>query len=652
MEISINSFSKINFKGRGFYRALFCYHPAMSFLSTWTYRWLALIHDLAWVPVSLFVAYLLRFNLEAIPDPYISGFWLLAIIAVPVQLASFHYFGLYRGIWRFASVPDLVRILQAVVIGSLITFLVLFVWQRLEGIPRSVIVLYPVLLIAGLAIPRLFYRWFKDRRVGLSSKGGKRALIVGAGRAGELLVRDLLKDAQYQPVAFLDDSRKKHGLDIHGVRVVAGTEAFEEQAQKLGIEIVLLAIPTASASLMRSLVDKSLALKIPCRTLPSLSELADGKVEVGSLREIKLEDLLGRDEIRLDDLQIGEFLKNKRVLITGAGGSIGSEFCRQVAGYDPEKLIMVDHGEYNLYQIDGEMQKEHAGLVVSLLGDIRDETRMRWIFDHFQPQVVFNAAAYKHVPLVEDNPAEGVKTNVLGTSKIADLAVEFNCEKFVQVSTDKAVNPTNVMGASKRAAEIYCQNLNSRSARTAFITTRFGNVLGSAGSVVPLFEKQIKQGGPITVTHPEITRYFMTIPEAVRLILQAGSMGKGGEIFVLDMGEPVKIVDLAEQMVHLSGMEVGKDIEIKFTGLRPGEKLYEELFHHSESLMGTSHPKIMLSASREVDWDEMQVLLEKLRGACAEREVTQVRALLQEMVPEFVQSSEADIAKPDGAKLH
>lgn len=508
-------------------------------------------------------------------------------------------------------------------------------------------------MIAGLAVPRLFYRWLKDHHFGFAPQQGKRALIVGAGRAGELLVRDLLKDGQYIPVAFLDDNQKKHGLDIHGVRVIAGTDLFEEYVNNLNVEIVLLAIPTASAGLMSKLVDRSAALKVPCRTLPSLPELADGKVEVSALRDVKIEDLLGREEISLDDLQVREFLKGKRVLITGAGGSIGSEFCRQVAEYQPEKLIMVDHGEYNLYQIDSEMRKSEQTAVTALLGDIRDGPRMRWIFQHYQPHIVFNAAAYKHVPLVEENPAEGVKTNVLGTSGIADLAVEHGCEKFVQVSTDKAVNPTNVMGASKRAAEIYCQNLNSRAPNTAFITTRFGNVLGSAGSVVPLFEKQIKQGGPVTVTHPDITRYFMTIPEAVRLILQAGSMGSGGEIFVLDMGEPVKIVDLAEQMIHLSGMEVGKDIEIKFTGLRPGEKLYEELFHQSESLMGTTHPKIMLSASREVDWKEMQSLLEKLRGACTEREIDRVRALLQEMVPEFVQSTVSDdTAKPDGTLLH
>ncbi len=625
----------------------------MSKLSIWQSRWMALSHDIIWVPLALLLAFWFRFNLGLIPSPYISKFWLIVGIALPVHVVSFYYFGLYRGIWRFASVPDLIRILKAVAVGALITFLILFIWQRLEGAPRSVIVLYPFLLIAGLAFPRLLYRWMKDHHLGFAVRQGKRALIVGAGRAGELLVRDLLKDEQYQPVAFLDDNRKKHGLDIHGVRVITGTDFFEEQVEQLNIEIVLLAMPTGSAALMRKLVDQSAMLKVPCRTLPSLPELTDGKVEVGTLRDIQIEDLLGREEIVLDDVQIQGFLKNKSVLVTGAGGSIGSELCRQILLYHPEKLIMLDHGEYNLYQIKGEIGRNKVVSVVALLGDIRDESRMKWVFETYQPQIVFNAAAYKHVPLVEENPAEGIKTNVLGTCKLADIAVENGCEKFVQVSTDKAVNPANVMGATKRAAEIYCQNLNARTSRTAFITTRFGNVLGSAGSVVPLFQTQIQQGGPVTVTHPEITRYFMTIPEAVRLILQAGSMGMGGEIFVLDMGEPIKIVDLAEQMICLSGMEPEKDIKIEFTGLRPGEKLFEELFHKAESLMGTTHPKIMLSASREVDWDEMQSLLEKLRVSCVEREVEKLRVLLQELVPEFVQNSTLDSpVKPDGAIVH
>ena len=337
--------------------------------------------------------------------------------------------------------------------------------------------------------------------------------------------------------------------------------------------------------------------------------------------------------------------------MTGAGGSIGSELCRQILLFQPSKLLMFDHGEFNLYSIDQELSKTHES-VVAILGDMRDETRIRWVFETWHPDVVFNAAAYKHVPLVEGNPAEGVKTNVLGTCRLADISVEYACNKFVQVSTDKAVNPANVMGASKRAAEIYCQNLNQRQQNTAFITTRFGNVLGSAGSVVPLFQKQIEQGGPVTVTHPDMTRYFMTIPEAVSLILQAGSMGSGGEIFVLDMGSPMKITDLAEQMIHLSGLELGKDVEIQFTGLRPGEKLYEELFHEQEALVATQHPKIMLSGYRDMNWSDLQAMLVRLQAACVAREVEKVKVLLKELVPEFVATKcGVDIMK-QGKALH
>ncbi len=640
-------------QGAAYAAPLFLLRFAAMKLNILKSRWLAFVHDLVWIPVAIAMAFLLRFNFEGIPASHTAALWQLMFVAVPVQFCAFHYFGLYLGIWRFASVPDLIRILKSVAIGALVTFLLLFVWQRLEGVPRSVMILYPFLLAAGLAIPRLLYRWFKDHHFGFAPRQGKRALIVGAGRAGELLVRDLLKDGQYLPVAFLDDDSGKHGLEIHGVRVMAGIDSFEEQVEELNIEIVLLAMPTAPAAVMRKLVDQSAAMKVPCRTLPSLPELAGGKVEIGTLRKVRIEDLLGRDEISPDDTQVQKFLKGKRILVTGAGGSIGSELCRQIIRYQPERLVMLDHGEFNLYRIKGEMSQNDAVPVVAMLGDIRDESRMRWVLETYRPHILFNAAAYKHVPLVEENPTEGVKTNVLGTVRLADLAVEHGCEKFVQVSTDKAVNPANVMGATKRAAEIYCQNLNGRTSTTAFITTRFGNVLDSAGSVVPLFKEQIRQGGPVTVTHPEITRYFMTIPEAVRLILQAGSMGQGGEIFVLDMGEPVKIIDLAEQMIRLSGMEPEKDIRIEFTGLRPGEKLYEELFHKAEPLIGTTHPKIMLSASREVDWSEMKALLEQLHAACTEREVEKLHALLHEIVPEFVQTSALDQPiKPDGALLH
>jgi len=611
----------------------------------WRSRWMAFLHDALWIPLALLAAFWVRFNLESIPSNNQSAMWSMLIICLLVQTTSFWLFHLYRGIWRFASIPDLLRIMRAVAVGVLVSFAILFIWLRLVDIPRSVMLLYPMFLLAGLAIPRLLYRWFKDHHMGFSSTQGKRTLVIGAGQAGELLLRDLLKHKAYMPIGILDDNERKHGMEIHSVRVLEGLNKLEKYIHVLSVDLVILAIPSAPHAALQKLMKVCSTHDIACRILPSLSELHGDKVSVGQLRDICIEDLLGREEIQLDDSQVNSFLQDKCVLVTGAGGSIGSELCRQILTFQPSQLLMFDHGEFNLYSIDQELSAEHDA-VVAILGDMRDEARMRWIFETWHPDVVFNAAAYKHVPLVEGNPAEGVKTNVLGTCQLADIAVEYACNKFVQVSTDKAVNPANVMGASKRVAEIYCQNLNQRQQQTAFITTRFGNVLGSAGSVVPLFQKQIEKGGPITVTHPDMTRYFMTIPEAVSLILQAGSMGAGGEIFVLDMGSPMKITDLAEQMIHLSGLELGKDIEIQFTGLRPGEKLYEELFHEKESLVSTKHPKIMLSASRDMDWNDLQSILERMQAACVAREVEHVKVLLKELVPEFVATQcSADITK-------
>ncbi len=599
-------------------------------------RWLVFLHDLMWIPTAIFVAFSLRFNLSAIPEIYAASMHVLMVIAVPVQALVFWYFSLYRGVWRFASIPDLLRIVRAVLVGVLLTFVLMFIWQRLEGLPRSVLILYPLLLMLFLAGPRMLYRWFKDHHLQLERFERKRALVVGAGRAGELLVRELLKEGPYNPVAFLDDAARRQGQEIHGVRVVGRLDELADAVDRYDIEVVLLAIPSASNRLIRKVFEASRDAGVVCRTLPSVVDLADGRVEVSRLRDIRIDDLLGRDEIRHDLEEVRDFLQQKKVLITGAGGSIGSELCRQVLEYEPAQLVMVDHGEFNLYTIEQELRTHRlADRCRALLGDIRDEDRLRWIFEHFRPQVVLNAAAYKHVPLVEENPAEGVKTNIFGTCQLADMAVQYAVEKFIQVSTDKAVNPVNIMGASKRAAEIYCQNLDRRAPDTAFITTRFGNVLGSAGSVVPLFEQQIRQGGPVTVTHPDITRFFMTIPEAVSLILQAAAMGQGGEIFVLDMGEPIKIDELARQMIRLAGLEPGKDIEIRYTGLRPGEKLYEELFHEGEPCEKTRHPKVMLASSRKVDWDELQILLQRLKEDCRQRDVEHLKQGLKRFVPEF-----------------
>ncbi len=604
-------------------------------LYIWKSRWFAFIHDMLWVSLAIFLAFSFRFDFGAIPESHIEAAWHMLWVALLVQAFNYWYFGLYRGIWRFASLPDLTRIMQSVLFGSLFTYFILFIWIRLEGVPRSTLVLYPILLMGGLAGMRLLYRWVKDRRLSLSSVAGKRVLILGAGKAGELLVRDILNSDKYIPVGFLDDEKKKQGCDIRGIPVLGDLASLSKLIPELSVDEVFIAMPSANSDVLQTMVKNCADLHVRCRTVPSLEELDHQNLNVGSLRNIRLEDLLGRDEIALKDDVVARFIQGKQVMVTGAGGSIGSELCRQLLRFNPDKLILVDHAEFNLYQIDNELQSaENYKSCKAVLGDIRDHERMEWIFSNFKPDIVFNAAAYKHVPLVEANPAEGIKTNVLGTCMLADLAAESACEHFIQVSTDKAVNPANVMGATKRMAEIYCQNLNKR-CETAFITTRFGNVLGSAGSVVPLFKKQIESGGPVTVTHKDITRYFMTIPEAVSLILQAATMGSGGEIFVLDMGKPVKIKDMAEQMIRLAGLVPNKDIDIIYTGLRPGEKLFEELFHEAESLQGTTHAKIMLSDVREVDWDEVQQRLVEIREACAHRDVSALIQLLQQLVPEF-----------------
>ncbi len=601
----------------------------------WKNRWFAFLHDMLWVGLAVYLAFAFRFDFGAIPEQHIQSAWRMFWVALLVQAALYWYYGLYRGIWRFASLPDLQRIFKAVAVGALLTYFILFIWIRLEDEPRSVLVLYPFVLGGGLSGMRLLYRWFKDRHLKLAAKAGKRVLIVGAGRAGELLVRDILKSDKFSPLGFLDDSKKKKGMDIHGVRVLGDLSQLEHFAEDLEVEEILIAMPSAPKGVLRGIVEQCSRLGLVCRTVPSIQEINEHSSEVGDLRSIRLEDLLGRDPVCLDDQRVKAFIRDQKVLVTGAGGSIGSELCRQLLNYQPEQLIMLDHAEFNLYQIDRELQyHQDYKCCVPILGDIRDETRMRAVFEAYQPDIVFNAAAYKHVPLVEANPVEGIKTNVVATCMLADLAAEYGCEHFVQVSTDKAVNPTNVMGATKRMAEIYCQNLNHR-CDTAFITTRFGNVLGSAGSVVPLFQQQIEAGGPVTVTHKDITRYFMTIPEAVSLILQAATMGQGGEIFVLDMGKPVKILDMAEQMIRLAGLVPYKDIDIVFTGLRPGEKLFEELFHHEEPLQGTAHQKILLSGVREVDWDEVQRHLQTIRQASDTQDIPTLIQTLNKLVPEF-----------------
>ena len=497
---------------------------------------LVFVHDLLMVPVAWLASYWLRFNLNEIPPEYLSR----ALGTIPalmvVQALAFYWSGMYRGVWRFASLPDLIRILKAVAVGAAISFGLFFLLFWLDKIPRSMVLLYPLLLSIFLSGPRFLYRWSKDRRLTLTT--GKRVLIVGAGRAGEILVRDLLRKQghEYSPVAFVDDKPRRHGQDIHGVPVVGYCEEIPGLVERLDIEIIMLAVPSARATQLRHLVELCEKSGVPFQTVPALDALMSGQVSINELREVSIEDILGRDPVSLDWDAIREGLSGKTILVTGGGGSIGSELCRQIAALQPAQLILLENSEYNLYALDMELgQRFPAVQLTNCLGDVRDAAKVEQLFSELRPDVVFHAAAYKHVPMLEHQLREAVYNNVQGTRNVALAADRHGCSEFVLISTDKAVNPANVMGATKRVAEIFCQNLDGQS-QTRFITVRFGNVLDSAGSVVPLFREQIRAGGPVTVTHADMELYFMTIPEAALLILQSAVLGNGGEIFVLDMG--------------------------------------------------------------------------------------------------------------------
>jgi FlaA1/EpsC-like NDP-sugar epimerase len=603
------------------------------------------------VPIGWFGAYWLRFNLETVPAEH----WRQAILLLPVvwgaQGITFWYFGLYRGIWRFASVPDLIRILKAVIVGVAVAGAVIFTLTRLEGVPRSVFLLDGVLLIGLLSGPRLVYRWYKDRHLYVSD--GTRALIVGAGRAGEMLVRDMLRDTKspYRPVALIDDNPSKQGREVHGLTVRGPCDSIPTFAEEYDAELVLIAVPTAGSRDLRRIVEICERAGLTFRTLPPFQDLVSGKVGIKELREVTIDDLLGREPAQLDWSLIAERLYGRVVLVSGGGGSIGSELCRQIMRLKPAHLVLFEQSEFNLYAIELELRKLHPDIQLStVLGDICDSVAVEQAFRVYRPEVVFHAAAYKHVPMLEHQLRAAVRNNVLGTRTLAISAERHLCKTFVMISSDKAVNPANVMGMTKRVAEIYCQNLGTRTG-TQFITVRFGNVLGSAGSVVPLFQKQIASGGPVTVTHPEITRYFMTIPEACQLILQAGSMGKGGEIYVLDMGEPVKISYLAEQLIRLSGKKPGEDVAIVYTGLRPGEKLYEELFHESEKLAGTTHPKVLLANSRSVDFDLLEQTMKSIMEAVEKNDPSRLYKILIDLVPEHQSQMNFEVSSINSAVI-
>ena len=612
-----------------------------------TKRIMVFFLDSALIAASLIFSFLLRFDFH-IPaiqfDILLQGLAVVLIVKPLLFAAS----GMYRNIWRYASLQDAYQIFKVVTFSSFASGFALILMDGPFALPRSIYILDWFILFSLVCASRLVWRIYRETRHIPSLRKGKRTLIIGAGDAGNLLLKEIRKQANspYNVVGFVDDALDKRGLRLSGVRVLGGTKHLRALVRRHRIEEVIFAIPSGDAELMRRVIAACERAKTRFKTLPGITAMIDGKISVTQIKDVEIEDLLGRDPVVLDQTAIQNYLTDKRVLVTGAAGSIGSEICRQVALFKPAKLVLFDHAETPLFYIEKELAAAFPELrIIPMVGDVKNLDRVETVFDEFCPEVVFHAAAYKHVAMMEYNPAEAVLNNVMGSMIVADAAHKYKVQNFVMVSTDKAVNPTNVMGATKRSAEIYVQALAAKS-HTKFTTVRFGNVLGSNGSVVPLFKEQIRRGGPVTVTDREVVRYFMTIPEAAQLVMQAGCIGKGGEIFVLDMGEPVRILSLAEELIRLSGLIPYKEIDIKFTGLKPGEKLYEELLIDGEGVKPTTHRKIRVMAPVETDLKLIGRNLDTLFGFARDCDIGEVINAMRKIVPEFVPRYDFEVAPP------
>lgn len=596
--------------------------------------------DIMSIIVASFLAIYIRFdfNFKLIEGPYLSVYESILVYNIIITLAFFTLWKLYRSVWRYASANEMINIVLASSCAALAQYIFCYFTKRM--MPRSYYVIYWFLLTVFTCVIRFSYRILRlinQKRNELFGRDEKNnIMIIGAGAAANMILKEI-ESSRYltmKACCIIDDHAGCHGKRLRGVPIVGGRDNIIDAASKYDIDEIIFAIPSANTKTKKEILDICKETGCRMRTLPGMYQLINGDVSIAKLKEVEIEDLLGREPIEINTSEILEYVSSKVIMVTGGGGSIGSELCRQIAAHHPKQLIIVDIYENNAYEIQQELKRKYPNLnLVVLIASVRNTNRINSIFEKYRPNVVYHAAAHKHVPLMEDSPNEAIKNNVMGTYKTAMAADKYGVEKFVLISTDKAVNPTNIMGASKRICEMVIQTMNNRS-KTNFVAVRFGNVLGSNGSVIPLFKKQIAEGGPVTVTHPDIIRYFMTIPEAVSLVLQAGAYARGGEIFVLDMGEPVKIADLAANLIKLSGYRVGEDIEIKYTGLRPGEKMYEELLMSEEGLKKTDNKMIYIGKPIEFDEENFLKQLKKL-DEDARSETADIRADVKEIVPTY-----------------
>ncbi len=568
-----------------------------------------IVVDIILLNLALLVSFFMRF--DAAWDSYFNYSYIIVITVI--GLIILYFSNLYNKMWQYASIGELLSIVKVSVVINLT--LVLYVYFTRTGFPRSVLLINFLVDVFILGVSRFGLRLLRERLIANVQKDiNTRVLIVGAGDAAEILIREMNKHTELGRfiVGLIDDDPAKANLEIHGKKVLGNRYDIPGILEEYNIDEVVIAIPSAQGKEVKGIFELCAKDGVKVNIVPGMYEIINGDVNLSQIREVKVEDLLGREQVKLNNRVIAEHVENKTVLVTGAGGSIGSELCRQIARFNPGRLLMLDIYENNLYFLDLELKEKYKELEFEpIIGSIRDRDKLRYLFAKYQPDLVFHAAAHKHVPLMEHNPEEAVNNNIFGTRNLIEVADEFSVERFVLISTDKAVNPTNVMGATKRVAEMFIQTINKES-KTKFMAVRFGNVLGSHGSVIPLFKKQIAGGGPVTVTHKDVIRYFMTIPEAVQLVIQAGSIGQGGEVFVLDMGEPVRIIDLAKDLIKLSGLKLGEDIDIEITGLRPGEKLFEELLNDDENHVATEHDRISITRLEEIDIVKLDRAMKKL----------------------------------------